>query len=235
MTTAHASPTTDTTSAKPIHLLPPVKLSVKWVGPLVHPTVNPADATQTLDAHVDAYVQEVSPAQGMVWEPCDVGQPDGSRAMDFDHRVCFKGRSPSGPWLHADHHLLKTITREMLGPAGVDIQAGVSFHPDMQQVLRYTPGCFFREHEDRVLGPDHLGTLLLILPSPDLVGGILGFEDGREMSCPGTRVAFPGTYLVFIPLGVVHWVTLVVAGHRIVAKAPVFGKVSTKRSASRAD
>jgi hypothetical protein len=90
------------------------------------------------------------------------------------------------------------------------------------ELLYYDKGCMFARHVDRQVAPNHVGTLLCVFNSDDLDGGELHLEqqDGSGFvtaSDPG------GCFMVFIPLGMPHWVTKVLHGHRLVAKCPVLG------------
>jgi len=91
-----------------------------------------------------------------------------------------------------------------------------SFRCLEHEVLIYRPGDMFEEHTDRTSGDEHVGTLFLVVSSPDLVGGHL-VAAGEVLGRQGKP------FLTFIPLGVRHEVTLVTAGKaRLVAKAAVY-------------
>ena len=86
------------------------------------------------------------------------------------------------------------------------------------QVLHYKPHDFFKEHIDKKLGKDHIGTALLVCPKPGTKGGVLvDCENG--VCLPEDRC-----YAAYIPHGVRHKVEPVTEGERIVGKAEVYEK-----------
>ena len=158
--------------------------------------------------------------------PCDVGIAGTSaRVLDLRQRACTK--TPlAHSWITPTKY--DWVVTRVLAMAGVSFQ-GLTAPLQFQELLRYDVGGHFGVHCDRQLGDTHLGTLLLALPSPDLVGGTLDM-DCWDLSREDTAVAanaVPGTSsaAIFIPLGVRHSVCPVLAGYRLVLKASIFGSM----------
>jgi hypothetical protein len=156
------------------------------------------------------------------WVPCDVGLlgEAGGRAIVPSLRMCSRAADlKPGGWLQTDDgSFWEASVLKWLGSLCVDpAKANVPW--DHQELLKYDVGGFMASHKDRLRGPDHVGTLLLVVPSPDLEGGQLVVED-EPMGEPGRP------YVVFIPVDAVHRVDPVTKGVRYVGKASVFGVMS---------
>jgi hypothetical protein len=189
-------------------LLSRIKGPVKWrpcdVG-LVDPAGDPGDGaaakTSFLRSAATSLRRAVMPSLRLA-TVAEKLKPDGwlrtGRGTFFESRVL--------PWLG----------KLCVDPTTVEVPE------EHQEIMRYVEGGFMDTHTDRVRGPNHVGTLLLVVPSPDLEGGQLLMQDG-----PGAEeapVGKPGRpFVVFIPLHTPHRVTPVVKGERYVAKASVFG------------
>jgi hypothetical protein len=152
------------------------------------------------------------------WARCDVGTR-GSTTREYDASARVSWRAPaSSPWI-GEEDLMFYSAGEVMGKAGVDLEV-VTFSDF--EVLRYDAGGFFETHADRERAKGHIGTLLVVASSDDLQGGLLVDEAGRPV---WERQEDP--YIVFVPLGVLHGVTLVTKGARYAAKASVHGIIRT--------
>lgn len=162
--------------------------------------------------------------KSLAWEEADVGMVDSLarvRVVNRTARACMRAVFPpdrAEPWMTSDSWLRNQVVMRMLYDAGLHIDT-VSFGEVgvHQKLLWYSAGGQFVEHVDRKQGPSHIGTLLLILNSEDLHGGVL------QVNGEGV-VDQPGVWLVFLPLGVPHGVSPVERGERHVFTAPVFGE-----------
>jgi hypothetical protein len=113
---------------------------------------------------------------------------------------------------------LERSARGLIEASGAAVDAASVTYTDCELLL-YEVGGKFKAHVDRCRGRNHVGTLLVIVPSEDLRGGALrtgprGVEGGPDPRQPTA---------VFLPLGVEHSVSKVTRGWRLVAKAAVFG------------
>lgn len=141
---------------------------------------------------------------GIVWAPCDMSRgPGTSRVYDESKRVCEK----------ADVKWTNFIDQAALLALMGFNQAEVRL--EEEEILHYREGSFFKSHKDRLRGSGHVGTLLVVIPSIDLVGGELIVE----------KVALPPSGAMYIPLGSKHEVTNIEKGERIVLKAAVYSVV----------
>lgn len=182
------------------------------------------------------------------WVSCDLGygtEPSGTKPRIVDKRLrdCTKAKT-GWPWIQPELTRSSVFGNQafahVLSSAGIS-PTGLEFPHEFQELIRYDIGGHFVAHCDRTLGPGHLGTLLLVMPDEDLEGGTL-ITKCIEVHKPRSWEALPapthtevdptkiqeavsctGSYLVYIPLNVVHSVTPVTAGGRLVAKAAVFG------------
>jgi hypothetical protein len=167
-------------------------------------------------------------AQGEM-TPCTVGLPDGTRARDTSLRNCLN--CACIPWVDLPH--VRECVRAVLDGACVAFKKQPPVFGDFE-VLQYGVGSFFALHSDRVRvhpsGRRHLGTLLLVVPQPDCDGGKLVVHVAMPYCASSTDriVVVSRPSMVFLPLGVVHEVTELLAGARWVAKAAVFGKVDCR-------
>lgn len=141
---------------------------------------------------------------GIAWIPCDMSIGAGKeRVYDETKRVCEK----------ADVKWTNFIdTAKLLLSIGLD-PAIVELRED--EILHYKDGSFFKQHKDRVRGQGHIGTLLVVIPSIDLVGGELIVE----------KIKMPQSGAIYIPLGCKHEVTRIESGERIVLKTAVYQTV----------
>ena len=136
------------------------------------------------------------------WSPCDYGK-SSKRESDPQIRAC---NYISHKWSDKVPNLGEYLTANGLDQ--YDIRE--------EEILRYDIGDHFEMHVDRHRGPGHMGTLLLVVPSPDLVGG--------QLKISGIKEPLPSSSneLVYIPLGTYHSVSDVSCGHRYALKAALF-------------
>jgi hypothetical protein len=155
------------------------------------------------------------------FQPCTVKLLPGGDVLDTTRRI-----TETAPLLEAtqlqDMYIVE-IRHLLCDLAG--LEHWILFD---HEVLRYSVGSFFGTHFDsgRLGAPEymylgvrgsHVGTLLIVAPSTDAVGGELVVNGSRL----GDTEATP--FLAFIPLYVAHEVTVLRKGLRIVAKASVCG------------
>jgi len=164
--------------------------------------------TTILSTETAAILSEAS--KKLKWSPCDYASPDG-RCIDVSIRNC---NSAAFDWT--------TL---------VDITKIYPFTPityEQPEVLHYGLQGHFSTHLDRHRGLGHLGTLLVIIPSVDLVGGVLTIHDKNgEIIMKGSLD--PG-YIVYLPLGIEHSVTAITNGSRLVFKVAVFAAIRPLKS-----
>lgn len=169
--------------------------------------------------------------------PCDVGTPEG-RVVDPRQRSCSRATLEC-PWVRArsvyGDFFYETTVVPLLTRAGVAFEH-IDMPPKFQELLKYGPGDHFDVHKDRQVAADHLGTLLLVMPSEDMEGGSLRVrakefvfgddgDDADEHADDAIVQNLPSDkpIAVFIPLDVEHSVSAVTKGERLVAKAAVCG------------
>lgn len=151
------------------------------------------------------------------FSPCDYGGPDRERRYSESVRVCE--RAAALDWVAADRARADGVLQRAIGLAGdaPGLIEALEFR-DME-LLRYSPGSFFADHVDRDRGNNHLGTLLLIMPTSDCAGGGLVVEGRRLTPADNSHC------VAFVPLGTKHSVEEISAGTRWVAKASVHVRV----------
>ena len=160
------------------------------------------------------------------FEPCTVKLLPGGDVLDAARRITETAPLLKPTQNLEDMYLLEI--RHVLSDQ-VGLEHWILFD---HEVLRYSEGSFFGEHFDGVWlfgGPEgrkheteymgarhsHVGTLLIVAPSKDAVGG--------QLVVNGTRLGENDTtpFIAFIPLYVAHEVNVLQKGLRIVAKAAV--------------
>lgn len=145
------------------------------------------------------------------FKPCKVTLMPGGRLVDSSLR-----EAETAPILRPDAlcALFREDIDKVLRTAGLSGQWSLFQH----ELLRYVKGSFFAVHYDgHRPGDHHVGTLLIVAPSTDAVGGKLvvnGSIVGKDDRTP---------YIAFIPLGAPHEVTVLCHGTRVVAKSSVSG------------
>ncbi len=159
------------------------------------------------------------------WHICDYGK-DGQRVID-DYRVCYK---VNYPWTLLINE--STLRKELT------LNNDIEFKED--EILRYDIGGHFEDHTDRVRGPGHIGTLLIMYPI-NLKGGELIIKSSEasliKESLKGSEDPLINkTYDVntmntfYIPLDIIHRVNPIISGRRFVFKTSVFDKSLIKES-----
>lgn len=134
-------------------------------------------------------------------------------AVGAAHRVDPAIRQ-SETWPHAelklggDESLVKDWIAETLELPATGLRFGTG------KLLRYRAGCFFAQHTDGCVGPDHVGTAVLLAPRT---------WHGGDLRVDGRRVATHPTQwtLAAFRLGVRHEVTRVTHGERVAYKFEV--------------
>ena len=160
------------------------------------------------------------------WRVCDVGTADGRRVVDKTARVCQIASAKA--WVDRENEMF-------VGAGSVLVKAGVNLATvrfDNNKVLRYKCGSFFAAHADRHRGDGHIGTLVAVVATPDVVGGELHVDTAHGAT--DVRVGNDKPFLAFLPLGRVHLVTPVTAGERYVVKAAVYGTTTADVQANTA-
>jgi hypothetical protein len=205
----------------------PKSRSVHYFGDVEFPGGNPADPASGRaralaykpSENVEFLLDWVKALRLGDWRACDVGTIGGERIADSSARVCEVASAVS--WI-TEHHLMFQTAGAVLAEAGVSL-AAVQFRD--YELLKYRQGSFFAAHVDRLRGPGHLGTLVVVVATADAIGGELCLDDvpfGKDTP-----------YLAFIPLGRMHSVTPVTAGTRYVAKAAVYGTTTADTEANK--
>ena len=138
---------------------------------------------------------------------CDFGTGDGSRLVDKKKRVCSKKNTE---WTTAG--ITKNFNELLKSRLGTDIEVVLK----EDEILKYEVGSHFEKHTDRIRDPNMIGTLLLVLPSNDLDGGILNVDGFNIEHNPGEH------HLVYLPIGLPHSVSRIKQGTRYVFKACVY-------------
>jgi len=169
------------------------------------------------------------------WTPCDFGRVSAAgccRVVDEAQRSALRSSlDEAGPWIMAGLGFSQPVEEKLhaLGIVGVSFHHG-DFSSCGQELLQYNEGGHFTWHRDRVVDEEeHVGTLLLVIPSPDMEGGVLrvaSSEDGSDsvdIVCPESAHTTSTAFMVYLPLDTWHMVTPVTKGTRFVAKAPVLG------------
>lgn len=169
------------------------------------------------------------------WTPCDFGRVSEAgccRVVDAAQRSALRSSlDEAAPWIEAGYGFSQPVEEKLhaLGIVGVSFHHG-DFSSCGQELLQYNEGGHFTWHRDRVVDEEeHVGTLLLVIPSPDMEGGVLkvaSSEDGSDsvdIVCPESAHTTSTAFMVYLPLDVWHTVTPVTKGTRFVAKAPVLG------------
>jgi hypothetical protein len=169
------------------------------------------------------------------WTPCDFGRVSAAgfcRVVDAAQRSALRSSlDEAAPWIEAGCGFSQPVEEKLhaLGIVDVSFHHG-DFSSCGQELLQYNEGGHFTWHRDRVVEEEeHVGTLLLVIPSPDMEGGVLrvaSSEDGSgsmDIVCPESAHATSTAFMVYLPLDTWHTVTPVTKGTRFVAKAPVLG------------
>lgn len=134
----------------------------------------------------------VMPAD-LMWKTCDYGVNDSS-GREVNHE-CQSVQYDWAPLFPEFNRLLTSC--------GLN-----DYRLDQYEILQYGANSHLMTHSDRWRGPGHLGTLLLIFPSKDIVGGDLII---------GSDVIKSG--LVYIPLETQHSISV---GDSTIFKVSVF-------------
>jgi hypothetical protein len=139
------------------------------------------------------------------WVQCDY-EDGGCRVFDTTSRKCSKA-------------LLDCVTPDFAREFTALFNSTKTIKLDLifndSEVLKYDVGSHFTSHVDRIRGAGHIGTLLIVISSSDLDGGVLTIKN-----MPVQRAE--KSYMVYIPLGVHHSVSIVTKGSRYVYKTSVF-------------
>lgn len=138
------------------------------------------------------------PGIKLPWKDHTYGGADGKRLMDKNVRCC---RTPTQKWDAA------LFQKDWLVISN-HFEAGTRFVT--QDILLYEHGGKFAEHVDRNRPRKayrHVGTLVIVAPNPGTKGGDL-FVEGKALLRGGAS----SYRWAFIPLGVLHEVTEIVAG-----------------------
>ena len=141
--------------------------------------------------------------------PCDSGDADGKRIVDCSYRVCCKSNTK---WTTSG--ICKNFNELFKSKLKTDID--VVFSED--EILKYTVKSHFVKHVDRIRDEKMIGTLLLVYPSIDLLGGVLNVNNVDIEHAPGEH------HLVYIPIGVEHSVSTIKQGYRYVFKTCVYAE-----------
>lgn len=165
------------------------------------------------------------------WTPCDHGEigVDGAvtRLEDRSVRMCMK-RQLTGGWRPSDWFSHSAL--EIIMASGLRVNSDKVLFKNAE-VLKYGVGGHFKPHVDRRLAQDHVGTLLIVVPSIDMEGGALVVKGGELVVKTGDTYdnsQLTRTYAAFIPLGVCHKVAPVRRGERYVLKVAVYAKLLQK-------
>ncbi len=178
---------------------------------------------------ITEYIMKYLP-DDFAWTPCDFGdckegEADHPRVVDPSVRSCEKAR------VTGSFHLNKWFTstfQDMLVESGLKVDTD-SFAFMQTEVLRYGVGGRFASHEDRRVSDKHIGTFLIVVPSADLVGGVLTVTGPSD----DERKNATEPYIAFIPLGVPHEVSSVEAGGRLVLKTAVCARTLARGEAPK--
>ncbi len=171
------------------------------------------------------------------WTECGFGM-DGktSRRVRLDENY---------RWIEAEYFLGEPMEEKLYAVGVVDVGfcSGTRSASGQELFEVGLGGHFSWRHElclgKNAKGQQHLGTLLLIVPSSDLEGGLLQVAEAVtamasataeecgtvfcEIVCPPATVST--AFMAFVPLDVQLRLTPVTRGSCFVAKAPVFGNV----------
>ena len=142
-------------------------------------------------------------------KPCDLGDVDGKRIMDPNSRVCYKSNTK---WTTSG--ICKNFNELFKSKLKTDID--VVFSED--EILKYTVNSHFVKHVDRIRDEKMIGTLLLVYPSSDLLGGVLSVSNVDVEHSPGEH------HLVYIPIGMEHSVSTIKQGCRYVFKTCIYAE-----------
>ena len=164
-------------------------------------------------------------ADTIKWTLSDYGSSHDERNIDSNIRNTFKADVNWLEMFPSFSQELRKLLTDNLKIKGVVLK-------DFE-IIKYDTGSFFSNHLDRHRGAGHLGTLLLIYPSADLVGGSLKVngkiikveQEGEAQVGVGEQsipTPTPTPMIVYIPLGLYHEVDRITAGHRYVLKSAVF-------------
>ena len=100
-------------------------------------------------------------------------------------------------------------------------------HAELYKINSYSSGGLFRPHQDTPRGENHIGTLVIALPSPFEGGQLIlrhgSFEHVVDWSTPG-RIDHPdGLHWVFFYSDIEHEVRPVTSGYRLTVSYNIYG------------